>query len=170
MLKAYAVGFYKVAIDLQELRVHARFRSGKVKISLSTQAEFEKLLASMKEECRNLELNHTLNMVLGIESKYRSRIEDKADRSFSEGYTDSDLLNDLDTLDMSFSNELGGGLIFRIESSRNGYFETDDLFGPEVTGAFPSSIDNIRNAGTCFAVEQYDACVFHLMRVFELGI
>jgi hypothetical protein len=170
MLKAYALGFYKVAIDLQELRVYASLRSGETKISSFTQANFEKLLASMKEECRNLELSHTLKMALGIESKYRTKIEGKADRILGECYTDSDLLSDLDTLDMSFSNELGGELIFRIASGRNGYFEKDDLFGPEVTSAFPSSIDNIRNAGTCFAVEQYDACVFHLMRVLEHGI
>jgi hypothetical protein len=169
MLKAYAVGFYKVAIDLQGLRVSANFRTGQTKISLSTQALFEKLLVSMKEECKNLELSHTLKMMLGIESKYRSKLE-AADRILSEGYTDSDLVNDLDTLDMSFSNELGEELIFRIASRGNGYFEKDDLFGPEVSSAFPSSTDNIRNAGTCFAVEQYDACVFHLMRVLERGI
>jgi hypothetical protein len=170
MLKAYALGFYKVAIDLQDMRVHADLHSGGTKIDSPTQTKFEKLLASMKEECGNLELSHTLKMVQGVESKYRTKIESKAFGISRDCYCDADLLNDLNTLDMSFSNELGAELIFRITSGRNDYFEKDDLFGPEVTSAFPSSIDNVRNAGTCFAVEQYDACVFHLMRVLEYGL
>ncbi len=75
MLKAYAIGFYKVAIGLEEMRAYAGLASGQTKISLSKQGQFEKLLASIKEECKRLELNHTLNMTLGIESKYRRKIE-----------------------------------------------------------------------------------------------
>jgi hypothetical protein len=170
MLKAYAFGFYKVAIGLQNLRVYAGLCSSRDTINTSTQAEFERFLTSMKDECRNLELKHTLNMTLGIESKYRSKIESKGYSMRNAAYTDFDLLNDLDALDISFSSELREEVIFRLPSERNGYFEKDDLFGPEVTIAFPSAIDDIRNAGTCFAVEQWDACAFHLMRVLERGL
>jgi hypothetical protein len=169
MLKAYALGFYKVAIDLAELRAYARLRTGQTKIDSPTQIKFESLLASIKEECGRLELSHTLKMTQGIESKYQSKLKLK-DTTFGECYSDSDLLHDLNTLDMSFSNEFGGELIFRIASGGNAYFEKTHLFGSEVTNAFPSSVENVRNAGTCFALEQYDACVFHLMRVLEYGI
>ena len=169
MLKAYAIGSYKVALDLQNLRVHAGLsRSVGGTVDLLDQTKFEKFLASMKEECASLELKHTLNMTLGIESKYRSR--KRGDYYTYEQYTYSDLVNDLDALDISFSSELREELIFRLPSERRDYFEKDDLFGSEVTGAFPSAIENVRNAGTCFAVEQWDACVFHLLRVLECVI
>lgn len=169
MLKAYAFGFYNVALALQKLRVYAELRGGS-NIDQFTQREFEQFHAAMKEECGNLELKHALNMTLGIESKYRSKTDPGVFTYGSDKYSYSDLLNDLDAIDISFSSELREELIFRLPSERMNYFEKHDLFGPEVAGAFPSSIDNIRNAGTCFAVEQWDACVFHLMRVLERGI
>jgi hypothetical protein len=123
----------------------------------------------MKGECKNLELDHTLTMVTSIEIAFRTKV--RKERSYlNKGYTNSDLLHDLNTLDMSFSNELGAGLIFRIAANKNFYFEKDDLFGAEVSNAFPSAVDNVRQAGTCFAVEQWDACVFNLMRVLEFGL
>jgi hypothetical protein len=169
MLKAYAVGFYRIAIGLEDLRAYAKLRGGESKADPATRADFEKVLAAMKAECKNLELHHTLSMVQSIEAHYKIKVAEK-DTYFSKGYTDSDLLHDLNTLDMSFSNELGSDLIFRIAFDKNIYFDKDALFGSDVATAFPSAADNIRNAGTCFAVEQWDASVFHLMRVLERGL
>ena len=170
MLKAYAAGFYKVAIELQEMRVRARLGPTDTKVPSFILTQFNELLALIKDECRNLELDHTLNMTLGIEARYQFKAAGQTGGIFSQGYTENDLLSDLDILEMSFGNELSGELIFRIASDKNRYFEKENLFGSEVASAFPSAIDNIRNAGTCYAVEQWDACVFHLMRVLELGI
>ena len=175
MLKAYAAAFYKIALNLQDLRSDAdlRKRMSDGGINDVAQKSFKKLLTSIKQECITLELKHTLSMTQGIESKFLAREKADPGSVFSIGiapYTYADLLNDLDTLDMSFSNELQEELIFRIAPDKNNYFEKDDLFGPEVSHAFPSAIDNIRNAGTCFAVEQWDASVFHLMRVLERGL
>jgi hypothetical protein len=171
MLNAYAGGFYKVAIELQEIRVRTRFGASDSKPPDFILIQFSQLLELMKEECRNLELDHTLNMILGIEARFKLKTENQTlGRVFGKGYTENDLLSDLDTLEMSFGNELRGELIFRIAPDKNRYFEKDNLFGSEVAAAFPSAIDNIRNAGTCYAVEQWDASVFHLMRVLERGL
>lgn len=117
MLKAYAFGFYTVALALQALRVRANvFRDTNVNVDEYLKLEFEKLLAALKEECANLSLRHTLNMTLGVESKYRARAyPDKLTYS-PDKYTYSDLWNDLDTLDISFSSELREELIFRKRS------------------------------------------------------
>ena len=174
MLKAYATGFYKVAIELQEMRVRARLGPSDTKVPEYLLPQFNQLLTLIKAECRNLELDHTLNMTLGIEARYKSKTSQSGlGEIFSFGtqkYTENDLLSDLDTLEMSFRNELSGQLIFRIAPDKNRYFEKDDLFGPGVTKAFPSATDDIRNAGTCFAVEQWDASVFHLMKTLERGL
>ena len=169
MLKAYAVGSYKVALALQELRIHAGFSSRDGEVDKFDRPNILNFLAALKAECRNLELTHTLNMTLGIEEKYQRKTSPSV-FSYRDKYTYSDLVNDLDALDISFTSELREELIFRLPSERKNYFEKDDLFGSEVTSAFPSAVENVRNAGTCFAVEQWDACVFHLMRVLEQGI
>jgi hypothetical protein len=170
MLKAYAAGFYRVAIELQELRVRARFGTSDTKVHDHTLNQFHRILELIKEECKNLGLDHTLKMTEGIEGRCLLRTVGTMGIEIGIRYTENDLLSDLDTLEMSFRNELRGELIFRIAPDKNRYFEKDDLFGSEVANAFPSAADNIRNAGTCFAVEQWDASVFHLMRVLERGL
>ncbi len=44
------------------------------------------------------------------------------------------------------------------------------MFGPLVAQAFHSCVDGIRQAGTCYALEQPEACVFHLTRVLERSL
>jgi len=50
------------------------------------------------------------------------------------------------------------------------WYEKKDGFGVKVTKAFPSAIEDIKEAGTCYATGRYNACVFHLMRVLEHGL
>src|SRR5207253_1328337 len=44
------------------------------------------------------------------------------------------------------------------------------LFGQEVYDNFPSTRNDVAEAGNCFAVNRYTACVFHCMRVLEKGL
>jgi hypothetical protein len=44
------------------------------------------------------------------------------------------------------------------------------LFGDEAYSKFPTVITDVSEAGSCFALGRYTACVFHLMRVMEAGI
>lgn len=44
------------------------------------------------------------------------------------------------------------------------------LFGRDVMLKFTSMSCDIEEAGTCFAVARYTACVFHLMRVMEMAV
>jgi hypothetical protein len=44
------------------------------------------------------------------------------------------------------------------------------LFGEDVTLAFPKAAYDISEAGKCLALDRATACVFHLMRVVEVGI
>jgi len=50
------------------------------------------------------------------------------------------------------------------------YFNRSELFGEEVERAFLLSKHDLKEAGNCFALELYTACVFHLMRVLERGL
>src|SRR5258708_19689687 len=42
--------------------------------------------------------------------------------------------------------------------------------GEAVTDAFPSAITDIEEAGKCLAFDRNAACIFHLMRVMEVGL
>jgi hypothetical protein len=44
------------------------------------------------------------------------------------------------------------------------------LFGEKVIAAFPTAIEDIEEAGKCYALDRSTACVFHLMHVIEIGL
>jgi hypothetical protein len=50
------------------------------------------------------------------------------------------------------------------------YFEQDKLFGDVVYEKFDQAREDIEDAGNCMAVGLPNACVFHLMRVAEIGL
>jgi hypothetical protein len=80
------------------------------------------------------------------------------------------MLNHLNTLTFSFATELRKNSCFRIAKEKDKYFQKNDLFGPEVSKAFGSCVDEIRNAGNCYALEQDEATAFHSMKVLERGL
>jgi hypothetical protein len=43
-------------------------------------------------------------------------------------------------------------------------------FGGAVSNKFPKAITDIQEASKCFAVGRFTGCVFHLMRVMEIGV
>jgi hypothetical protein len=53
---------------------------------------------------------------------------------------------------------------------RKYYDQTEPLFGKVVADALPESAQEISEAGKCFALDRWTACVFHLMRALELSL
>lgn len=67
--------------------------------------------------------------------------------------------------------ELTLSRFLRIREDRRPYFEPPDpLFGQEVVNIFPDTSRDISAAGRCLALDEWTACVFHLMRVLEVGL
>jgi hypothetical protein len=50
------------------------------------------------------------------------------------------------------------------------FYVTTAPFGDRVALKFPKAIEDIDEAGKCLALQRSTACVFHLMRVMELGV
>lgn len=50
-----------------------------------------------------------------------------------------------------------------------GFLKTNPL-GEEIPAKFPSARDDIEEAGKCLAFGRGTGCVFHLMRVMEVGL
>jgi hypothetical protein len=59
-------------------------------------------------------------------------------------------------------------LVVHPENAR--LYENETPFGPLVRDKFPAAGDDIQGAAQCYALGQPTACVFHLMRVMELGV
>jgi hypothetical protein len=47
------------------------------------------------------------------------------------------------------------------------YYTGKNLFGDDVDSKFPSTKEDIENAGKCIGVGQDTAAVFHIMRAME---
>lgn len=66
---------------------------------------------------------------------------------------------------------LDGIMFLHIPSGNIKYYNEKQLFGIEVEHKFPQEVlDDIQEAGKCFALNRYTACIFHLMRVMESAV
>ena len=67
-------------------------------------------------------------------------------------------------------DEAGTLKLLRIQLDRVKYYETQQPFGLDVANNFPSVSFDALEACRCFALHRSTACVFHLMRVLEIGL
>jgi hypothetical protein len=79
-----------------------------------------------------------------------------------------ELARRLDLAARSFRDDLQNRYFFRITAARKQYFDAD--FGKHVSQAFPSALNDIREANTCFALERYIASILHLVRATEVAL
>ncbi len=66
--------------------------------------------------------------------------------------------------------EMESGLFLHVPADRADYYGKQDLFGQKARDAFPSASFDVTESGNCYAAGRYTACVFHLMRVLEIGL
>jgi hypothetical protein len=69
--------------------------------------------------------------------------------------------------------EMKDKTFFYVPAERTKFFPTTNkthIFGEAVGKAFPSAAYDISEAGTCLALARGTACVFHVMRVLEIGL
>lgn len=58
---------------------------------------------------------------------------------------------------------------FRVKSDAITYYEQNQ-FSKDAQGKLPKMLDNMEEAGKCFALARFTACAFHLMRITEAGL
>jgi len=66
-------------------------------------------------------------------------------------------------------SKLESCLFLSIDRDKIGFYATDDIphFGKDVDKAIPKSTYHVAEAGRCYALERWDACVHHLMLAVE---
>lgn len=67
-------------------------------------------------------------------------------------------------------SELEDCHLFLVPKGRVSYYGSTRLFGDAVRDAFPSALQDVAEAGSCYATGCYTACVFHCMRALESGL
>jgi hypothetical protein len=66
-------------------------------------------------------------------------------------------------------DEMETHVVLLIPASAKKYFE-EQQFPSESVAAFPSATEDMIEAGKCFALGRYTACVMHLSRIVEVGL
>jgi len=68
----------------------------------------------------------------------------------------------------SFIYELQGRVILMVRADHGNFYDIEGTFlGAELLNRFSDIAEDATEAGNCFAVARYTACVFHLMRLLE---
>jgi len=71
-------------------------------------------------------------------------------------------------LHQTIIDELESKILLMIPSNRVSYYNVDDtILGEYIVSSFPEIREDAAEAGNCFALGRYTACVFHLTRMME---
>ncbi|HTW60819.1 MAG TPA: hypothetical protein VMD55_03365 [Terracidiphilus sp.] len=81
-----------------------------------------------------------------------------------------ELTRSLRELDNTIRREMQACEFFYMPFKQTRFYRKSMLFGARVAVRFPATDFDIAEAGNCFAMGRGTACVFHLMRVMEVGV
>ena len=80
------------------------------------------------------------------------------------------LLRAISDTEITIRREMSIVQFFYMPSSEADFYEKPELFGKKVNARFPKIQFDMIEAGNCFAMGRGTACVFHLMRIMEIGV
>jgi hypothetical protein len=83
----------------------------------------------------------------------------------------ADTIDELTYLIKSFSDDMKSvcALTLPLQSAER-YERPEESFGRATIEAFISTEFDVQEAGKCFALQRFTACVFHCMRIMEVGL
>jgi hypothetical protein len=76
----------------------------------------------------------------------------------------------IEQLSSVIQSELESRAFFHVQQTFAAYYDQPELFGVEVISRFASIQYDMVEAGNCYALGRSTACVFHLMRIMEIGV
>lgn len=118
-------------------------------------------LGALQQQCQSHGFQTTLNQIIRVQRYFRDESNPARD-------TISQLLGEIV---VRLEEELNGHTFLAVQADHVSYYESQEpLFGQEVHEQFPSARYDITEAGKCYALHRFTACVFHLMRALEIGL
>jgi hypothetical protein len=169
---------YRLVSLLDMLRFHAddfcyaTSLIGQIYMDLQSKIPHQASVAAVRGSIIKLK-THCEAMGLAITSRQIKRVEDLMESNHYPGTPEgmSRFGRDLAEINSRLVDELKLRHVLMVDSARVEYFEqTNPLFGPQVEANFPSAAFDTSEAGKCYALYRSTACVFHLMRVLEIGL
>ena len=180
VIQIYAHRIVALLDELTGIQKYIETASRLPPLSISS-ADLEKRMAPLVQitgYCHALQLSSAIRQIAYIQKQ-----KDRLDALKPEDY-----IQMLAELRRRIREDLEGCIFFCIYDSAKAtqffkYVEVDlhegpvlkfkaahELFDSAVAERFPQAIDDINEAGMCFAMGRYTASVFHLMRILEVGV
>ena len=116
-------------------------------------------LRNIQHDCQGLDLTITLAKVTRLIEKLTT-----SRTSFR------DLDNECKDVQERLDDELDSRLFLAVGSSHVPYYQEFTVGWEETLHHFPEVASDVEEASKCFALNRGTTCVFHLMRVLEVGI
>lgn len=85
-------------------------------------------------------------------------------------WNSDEVFKNVGIIDTRLKDELAQFHLLYLSDEERAFYAKPELFGPQFRTAFPNANYEITEAGNCFALGRYTACVFHLMRATESGL
>lgn len=95
---------------------------------------------------------------------------DRLRRELGPDMSMADLAHRLQEVEQRLYDELSSRQFFYVENRNVPYYDEPLKGWDDVPDKFPSVISDIEEAGKCLSLSRATACVFHLMRVMEVGL
>jgi len=116
-----------------------------------------KLLKEVKKQCELIDLKVSAMCIGEFFQKLRGTVSAKQ------------LLQVLSDTENTIRREMSVVNFYHMSSKEFDFYQKTELFGAKVNAKFPSIHYDTVEAGNCFAMGRSTACVFHLMRIMEVG-
>jgi hypothetical protein len=162
MEKFAAEEFFKIATQLSSLAHYAQQdleRGIKSPIISASSKGFMAAVTEIEGHCEKLGLKVSVQAARGA-----LRLLASPDTVFS------DLAPAIQQLRNDIQWETQSVLFFHVPGKQSDFYDQKELFGVDVNLKFPSIQYDMVEAGNCYAMGRGTACVFHLMRIMEVGV
>lgn len=159
MEKFSAAAFYDFGTRLTTGRLNAQLTAD-ASISKSEWKKVEgyKTLKRLKRQCNSIGL----------------RLSSMTIRDFlkntKEEITAKEIIRFLGEIENTIRREMSIVHFFYMPSKQAEFYRQEELFGRKVNAKFPTIQYDMVEAGNCMAMGRSTACVFHLMRIMEVGV
>lgn len=160
MLKFQAARFIQIVRLLSLARAFCEERIGN-QFPAKAVEEVRDDVSKLVELCDQVDLPMTR---MAAEALLERLVADRVE--MSEG-----LVSAITAVESRLEDELSLRLTYHVAQERARYLGAPSVwFSQDALTAFPSTVYDVEEAGRCFALGQNTACVFHLMRVLEVGV
>jgi hypothetical protein len=105
---------------------------------------------------------------IGLSTSHECAEDIKND--LDQGVLGEKFRSSLSELENTIRREMQGKKFFYMPPASAEFYDKKELFGTEVNAKFSAIQYDMVEAGNCYAMGRGTACVFHLMRVMEVGV